>query len=120
MKNFLKFAFILALFILCACGKSKQELVTGEWEIKRPKRPNFISNMKLNPDHTGILIKPHALLDKKEIPINWSLDGDNLILAYQEIESPEVYIDTLEILNVNLKSMNIRKGLKEDVLARIR
>lgn len=120
MKHFVIIGIILVSFIICACGKSRQELMIGEWEIKRPKKPNYISNLKLNPDHTGSLVKPHALLDIKEIPLTWLLEGDNLIIAYQERENPETYKDTLEIMNVNLKSMNIRKGTKEDVLVRIK
>jgi|GEM_PF-4881300 len=120
MKHSVITGFILVLFILCACGKLKQELITGEWEIKSPKKPNIISDLKLNPDHTGILVKPHALLDIKEIPLNWSLDGSNLLLAFHNNEGKEVSGDTLEILNITFKTMHIRKGAKEDVLVRIR
>jgi hypothetical protein len=120
MKKPVIISFILALLIFSGCGKSKQELVIGEWEIKSPKKPNFISALKLNPDHTGILIKPHALIDIKEIPVNWLLDGDKLIMTFQNQDGKEVTVDTVEVMNVSLKILNIKKGIKEDYLVRIR
>ncbi|MCU0372495.1 MAG: hypothetical protein MUE56_04550 [Ignavibacteria bacterium] len=120
MKHINLIAFILFLFILSACGKSKQELIIGEWEIKSPKKPDIISNLKLNPDYTGILIRPHSLLNIKEIPLNWSLDGSNLIMIFHNTDGKEVTGDTVEILNITFKTMHIRKGVKEDVLARIK
>jgi hypothetical protein len=120
MKHYIKTGFILSLFIICACGKSKQELIIGEWEIKSPKKPDLISNFKLNPDRTGVLIRPHSLLNIKEIPLIWSLDGSNLKLSFHNNDGKEVSGDTLEILNITLKTMHIRKGSQENVLVRIK
>jgi hypothetical protein len=120
MKYSVIIGFILTFIVISGCGKSKQELIIGEWEIKSPKTPNLISDLKLHPDHTGILIRPHALIDIKEIPVRWTVDGDKLILEYQHNDNKEISGDTVQILYVNLKGMRIKKGGKEDVLVRIK
>lgn len=85
MKQYILLGFILVLFILFSCSKSKID-ITGKWETSNPDNPKEKTFATFIPDGKGnseiVKYLPDGKEETKKSDFIWKIENDSLIFSF--------------------------------------
>lgn len=86
MKQYILMGFVIVLFVLFGCGKSKNSLIVGKWEATNPDNPKDKTFATFTADGKGIseIVKytPDGTEDNKKSNFIWKIEKDSLIFNF--------------------------------------